>query len=123
MKPMAKNEYQDLEFLTIGCSAAIIIWKYIAQIIQKSLIGRFLALMGKESLYLMMFHIVGLFLCNSLLEYLGVFSPGDKKGLYTYVMGDNWGLLTLYVFFGVTVPLAIMFIYRRLIRCIASSIN
>ena len=52
MKPTAKNEYQDLVFLTIGCSAAIIIWKYIAQIIQKSLIGRFLALMGKESLYL-----------------------------------------------------------------------
>lgn len=120
---LAKNEYQDLVFLTIGCSAAIIIWKYLAQIIQKSLIGRFLALMGKESLYLMMLHIVGFFLCNSLLESLGVFSPGDKKGLYTYVMGDNWGLLTLYVFFGVTVPLGIMFIYRRLIRCIASSRN
>ena len=71
----------------------------------------------------MMFHIVGFFLYNSLLEYLGVFSPGDKKGLYTYVMGDNWGLLTLYVFFGVTAPLGIMFIYRRLIGCIASSRN
>lgn len=110
---LAKNEYQDLVFLTIGCSAAIIIWKYVAQIIQKTLIGRFIALIGKESLYLMMFHIVGFFMCNSLLEYLGVFSVGDKKGLYTYVMGDNWGLLSLYVFFGVTVPLGIIFIYRR----------
>ena len=115
---LAKNEYQDLVFLTIGCSAAIIVWKYIAQIIQKTLIGRFIALVGKESLYLMMFHIVGFFICNSLLEYLGVFSNGDKKGLYTFVMGDNWLLLMLYVFFGVTVPLGIMFIYRRLVKCI-----
>lgn len=120
---LAKNEYQDLVFLTVGCSAAIIIWKYVAQIIQKTMIGRFIVLIGKESLYLMMFHILGFFMCNSLLEYLGVFSVDDKKGLYTYAMGDNWGLLSLYVFFGVTVPLGIMFIYRRVIRCIVSSRN
>lgn len=116
---LAKNDYQDLVFLTIGSTSAIFIWRYLALIIQKTPIGRFIALLGRESLYLMMFHIVGFLMCNSLLECLGVFSHNDIKGLYTYAMGDNWGILSLYVFFGVFVPLGIMYVYRRFVQCIS----
>ena len=109
---LAKNEYQDLVMLLAGSTSAIYIWGFIGRKIESNIIGRFIALMGRESLYLMAFHIIGFFICNSLLVKLGVFTVTDKKGLYTYELGNSGWLLLLYVVFGVTTSFAIVYAYR-----------
>lgn len=110
---LAHNDYQDLINLITGSTAAIYIWGFIGKRIENLYVGRFLALMGRESLYLMAFHIVGFFLCNTLMVWLGVFGFGDEKGLYTYNIGDNWLILLVYVFFGVFTPLLLINLYRK----------
>lgn len=109
---LAKNEYQDLAMLLAGSTSAIYIWGFIGRKIESNIIGRMIALMGRESLYLMAFHIIGFFICNSLLVELGVFTVIDKKGLYTYELDDNAWLLLLYVVFGVFTSFAIIYAYR-----------
>ena len=109
---LARNEYQDLAMLLAGSTSAIYIWGFIGRKIESNIIGRFLALMGRESLYLMAFHVIGLFICNSLLVKLGVFAVTDKKGLNTYELGDNGWLLFLYVIFGIMTPIVILYSYR-----------
>lgn len=109
---LAHNRYQDIIMLIAGSSAAIYIWGFIGKKIEHSLAGKFLALMGRESLYLMAFHITGFFICNSLMEALGVFTPLDNKGLYTYFLGNNVWLLLLYVCFGIGTSFAILFTFR-----------
>lgn len=106
---LARNDYQDLINLVVGSTSAIYIWGFIAKRIENLHIGRFLALMGRESLYLMAFHIVGLFICNSLMVKLGIFALGDEKGLYTYNMGDNWLLLLIYVLFAIVTSFGILY--------------
>ena len=76
------------------------------------MVGKFLALMGRESFYLMAFHILGFFICNSLMVKLGVFSVSQKKSLYTFIIGDNCLLLFVYVIFAVTTSFAILYSYR-----------
>lgn len=109
---MALNQYQDLIHLIVGSTSAIYLWGFIGKKIETTFIGRFLALMGRESLYLMSFHIIGLFICNSLMVKLGVFSQVDKIGLYTYNLGNNGWLLLIYVFFGVAASFALLYAYR-----------
>ncbi len=109
---LAKNEYQDLAMLLAGSTSAIYIWGFIGRKIESNIIGRFLALMGRESLYLMAFHVIGLFICNSFLVKLGVFTVTDPKRLNTYELGDNGWLLLLYVIFGVTTSFVILYSYR-----------
>lgn len=106
---LARNDYQDLINLVVGSTSAIYIWGFIAKRIENLHIGRFLALMGRESLYLMAFHIVGLFVCNSLMVKLGIFALGDEKGLYAYNMGDNWLLLLIYVLFAIVTSFGILY--------------
>lgn len=109
---LAKNEYQDLAVLLAGSTSAIYIWGFIGRKIESNIIGRITALIGRESLYLMAFHIIGFFICNSLLVKLGMFNVTDKKGLYTYELGDNGWLLLLYVVFAVIISFAILYTYR-----------
>jgi hypothetical protein len=109
---LAHNKYQNLPFLIAGSTAAIYLWGYIGRKIEKSFVGRFLALLGRESLYLMAFHIVGFFICNSLMIYLNVFSMDSPKGLYTFTLGNNGWLLCIYVLFGVLTPILIINLYR-----------
>ena len=111
---LAKNEYQDIVSLTVGSTTAIYVWWFIAKNLEHCLVGRVLALIGKESLYVMMFYILGFFICNSLMVELGVFHVGEEKGLYTYVMSGNWLLLLTYVSFGIFVPLSIIYSYRNM---------
>lgn len=111
---LAHNQYQDLAMLIAGSSAAIYIWGFIGKKIEKNFVGKFLALMGRESLYLMAFHITGFFACNSLMESFGVFSPIEGRGLYTYNLGNNGLLLLLYVGFGIATSFAIIFAFRGL---------
>ena len=108
---LARNKYQDLILLTVGSTAAIYVWGFIGRKIEKSFIGRFLALLGRESLYLMVFHIIGFFICNSLLAEVGVFTTGDEMG-YTYNIGHNFLLLLLYVLFAIGTTFVLLYGYR-----------
>lgn len=109
---LAHNQYQDLAMLLVGSTAAIYIWGFVGKRIENNIFGKFLALMGRESLYLMAFHIIGFFICNSFLAKLGVFSTFQEKGLYTYIIGDNCMLLFVYVIFAVVTSFAILYSYR-----------
>ena len=117
---MARNDYQDLVNLVVGSTSAIYIWGFIAKRIENLRVGRFLALMGRESLYLMAFHIIGLFVCNSLMLKLGIFAIGDEKGLYTYNMGNNWLLLLIYVLFAIATSFGILYGVRGVMEGLAA---
>lgn len=108
---LARNTYQDLIFLTVGSTAVIYVWGFIGRKIENSFIGRFLALLGRESLYLMAFHIIGFFICNSLLVNVGVFTIGDEMG-YTYNVGHNLLLLLMYVSFAIGTSFVLLYGYR-----------
>ena len=105
---MANNQYQDILQIVVGSSCLIYVWGYIAKRISDSYIGRFLALVGRESLYVMALHIVGFFICNSLLKVFGVFSIHSPHGMYTFDLNGNICLFLLYMFFAVGVPLLII---------------
>ena len=111
---MAKNEYQDVVYLCVGTISYIYILGFIAKRIERTLIGRFFSLLGKESFYIMALHIVGLYTCNSLLVCLNIVSSTSKRGLYTFLIGDDVALLMLYVAFGILVPLIIIWMVRRI---------
>lgn len=113
---LAHNQYYSLPYLVIGCTSAIYGWGYISKKIEGNWIGKALALLGRESLYLMDFHIIGFFICNSLMVYWGIFTMDSPKGLYTFKLGDNGWLLLAYVAFGVIVPLVIMYVFRKIKR-------
>lgn len=109
---LAHNCYQDLPMLIVGSSAAIYIWGFIGRKIENNFIGKCLALMGRESLYLMAFHIIGFFICNSIMVRLGFFTVNDTKGLYTFDMGNNGWFLLAYVISGVVSSFAIIYAFR-----------
>jgi hypothetical protein len=108
---LAGNKYQDLILLMVGSTAAIYVWGFIGRKIEKSFIGRFLALLGRESLYLMAFHIIGFFICNSLLVKVGVYTTGDEMG-YTYNIGSNYLLLLMYVSFAIGTTFVLLYAFR-----------
>ena len=120
---MARNEYQDLLSLTIGTTSAIYITGFWGKKIEKTIVGNFLTLMGRESLYLMAFHIIGFFICNSLLVKLGVFNIGDEKGLYTYKFGNEPLILLAYVSFAIGISFAILYTYRFAKRLVFKIVN
>ena len=70
--------------------------------------------MGRESLYLMAFHIIGFFICNSIMVKIGFFSINDTKGLYTFNMGNNGWLLLAYVISGIVSSFTIIYTFRGL---------
>ena len=109
---LARNQYQDLLHLVVGSSSLIYIWGYLGNKIQHSFIGQFLSLLGRESLYLMAFHILGFFICNSLLLWIGVFNVSDEKEMYTFAIGDNFLLLFVYVITAIVVSLGLVFMWR-----------
>lgn len=111
---LAHNCYQDLPMLIVGSTAAIYIWGFIGRKIENNFIGKILALMGRESLYLMAFHIIGFFICNSIMVRLGFFSVSDTKGLYTFVMENNGWFLLAYVISGVVSSFAIIYTFRSI---------
>ena len=111
---LAHNCYQDLPMLIVGSTAAIYIWGFIGRKIENNIIGKFLAIMGRESLYLMAFHIIGFFICNSIMVKIGFFSINDTKGLYTFNMGNNGWLLLAYVISGIVSSFTIINTFRGL---------
>lgn len=103
----ALNEYQSvIQLLATSCSF-IYIGGYVGKRIARSYIGHTLTILGRESFYIMALHIVGLFCCNSMLEWLDVYHVGDHRGIYTYLILDCSKTM-LYLIFGCIVPFAIM---------------
>lgn len=120
---MTRNQYQDLVQLCLVSVSFVYIWVFLAKKICDTFIGKFFSYIGRNTLYIMMFHIMFFFICNSLLEYLGVFSSESTRGMYTYADSDNWQLLLLYTLFGLLFPLLVIFIFRKLksaICCLVS---
>jgi hypothetical protein len=109
---MALNRYQDLFYVVCCCTAAIYIWGYIGKLIGNNIIGEFLALLGRESLYFMALHILGFFICNSMLLYFDIVNMDSTKGLYTYEMNGSWPILGLYILFAILVPYVIICGFR-----------
>ena len=111
---LAWNEYSDFLVMVVGGIAAIYVLGYIGKKIQRNFIGKFIALMGRDSLYIMAFHILGFFICNSLLAAIGFFDVNTEKGTYTYLCGDSVSKVLCYTAFGIAVPLLIMYGWRKL---------
>lgn len=110
---MARNKYQDILQLCVGGGTLLYIWGYIAKRIVSTWVGKLLALIGRESLYVMALHIVGFFICNSLMEMLGVFQQGDPKGMYTYQMQGNILIFVCYTSFAICFPLTAIMLIRQ----------
>ena len=111
---LAKNKYQDILQLCVGGGSLLYMWGYIAKRIVATWVGKLLALIGRESLYVMALHIVGFFICNSIMEMLGVYQQGDSKGMYTYQMHGNILIFVCYTAFAVSFPLMSINLFRRL---------
>ena len=108
---MAMNQFQDILQITFGTCSLVYVWCYIARKIQGYQIGKFIAYIGKNSLYIMAFHIVGFFTCNSILLETGFYESTDSRSLYTFDIGDNYLLWLVYIIFAICVPLLIVNIY------------
>ena len=108
---LARNKYPDLLLLTVGSTAVLYVWGFVGKKIENCFIGRFLALLGRESLYLMAFHIIGFFICNSILVKVGVFTTVDEMG-YTYNIGHNFLLLLMYVSFAIGTTFVLLYAFR-----------
>lgn len=112
---LAKNQYPDvITLVAVSCSLLYFVG-FFAKTIENSILGNALAYIGRESLYIMALHILGLFVCNSILLKWGVFDCTSSHGMYTYLLNGNIWLLLVYTIFGVLVPLLIMFIFRTII--------
>lgn len=113
---MAKNLYQDIGWLCMGCFSLIYIYTFIAKHCEKSYFVRIVAKIGRDSFYVMALHILGFFLCNSLLVALGFFEATSEKGLYTFAYGSNVALFALYTFMGLALPLLTVAIKNKVIH-------
>lgn len=120
---LALNQYKDLLYLVIGSSSLICIWGYSGHKIQQSFVGRFFSLLGRESLYLMAFHIFGFFICNSLLIWMGVYKAIDAKEMYTFSIGDNYLLLIVYVVISIGVSLVLSYLIHSINGIIRSKLH
>ena len=109
---LAKNSFSDVLSLIVGSSCAIYIWGYLYKNLTNTIFAKCVCRVGKDSLYVMMFHIVGLFLCNTVFEYFGYFSINSPKGMYTYYLCSNPLLIMCYLLMGVGFPLVAIGIYR-----------
>lgn len=111
---MAKNQYQDLVFLIIGSCSAIYMWGWLYKKIGYNWFTKSVCYVGRESLYVMMLHIAGLFLCNSLFASLGLFNAESPKGMYTYNLMNNPFLILIYLLSGLVIPLFTISVFRKI---------
>ena len=113
---LANNQYPDVITLVAVSCCFLYFVGFFAKTIENSILGNALAYIGRDSLYIMALHIMGLFACNSILLKCGVFSSTSSHGMYTYILNGNIWLLLIYTVFGVSVPLLIMFVFRKIIK-------
>lgn len=105
------NEYKDILQLIVAAPAVLYIIMYIGKHIEKNVIGKAVAYVGKESFYVMALHFVGFKICTLALQSIGY--GGASLSDLTPDIGGNILLLLLYAFFGVGIPLLFMWGFRR----------
>jgi len=118
--PHSEMSFPLLEFpdiilpLIMGISAVYVVLfvsKYLAKV---RFLSDILSYVGQNSLYIMALHICGFFLCTKVTDLMGLNDNLVMSGsLYTYSTGGSIGLFFLYLFFGITFPLACVYIYRK----------
>lgn len=108
------NTFPDIVLPMAMGVAGLYIIMFISKKIERVLIfTRAISYVGRESLYIMALHISGLFLCNKLIEAIGIGRGLDMVGtLYTYNVGHNIILGLLYLAFGLFVPLTSLQLFR-----------
>lgn len=115
---LAKNQFSDLLSLIVGSACAIYIWGFLYKKLKTIIFAQCVCCVGRESLYVMMFHIIGLFICNSLFEYVGYFSTNSSKGMYIYYLNSDPLLIICYLLVGVGFPLLVIGFYRSVKSCV-----
>lgn len=108
---MAINSFSDAIQLDVSAFAALYCLSFVADRMSDTSIGNVLALIGRNSFYIMALHIFGFYVCESFLIGVHLIDIEDR-GLYTFLIGNRVDLLSLYVLFGLTTPLIILKIIR-----------
>jgi fucose 4-O-acetylase-like acetyltransferase len=108
-----QNHFHDIVQLIVGAWTAMYIIAYVAIKIQKTLFGKLLALIGKESFWVMALHIFGFHVATLILCYVGVFK-NVAPHFTTPDLNTNIGLLFYYLFVAILTSLLIPVIFRKI---------
>lgn len=101
---LSNNQYKDVVSLIISSVSALYVFGFIGKNIAQTLVGKRIEHIGKESFWVMGFHIVGFHVFTSVLALFGV---KFSAHFTTPDIGNNVFLLLGYLLFGVGIPLVI----------------
>ena len=105
------NEYPDIVTLVVAPISVIYVLAYVFKKIDTSIVGKTINYVGRESFWVMGLHMIGFHIFSTILEMSGI---KFEHHFTTPAIGNNWGLLVGYFFFGVTVPLIIKELANKL---------
>lgn len=105
------NYYRDTLSLILVSVAALYVICFLSRQLEGHAVGKFLALCGKDSFYIMGLHFVGFKLGTIGLNWCGADLP---LAALTAPAGDSLGLLLIYLGFGVLFPVAFMWGFRQI---------
>lgn len=75
---MADNIYGDVAVLTVGTLCSLYVLSFIAKKIEKSFLGDIFSMCGRESYYIMAFHLIGFKIGSIILSLVGISKPMDS---------------------------------------------
>ena len=108
------NDYMDILQLLVAAPAVLYIIMYICKRIEKNIVGKAIAYVGKESFYVMALHFVGFKFCTLALQAVGY--GGANLNDLTPSIGNDIFLLLLYAMFGIGFPLVFMWGFRKCLK-------
>lgn len=103
-----QNEYLDLPTLIIGTISSYFVLQFIGRKIVNTYIGNLISLCGRNSYYIMAYHILGFMICSEVLKMLNIFNNTSPRGMYTFLVENNILYISLYFIFGVGVSLLLL---------------
>ena len=110
------NKFVDLQYPVVAGISSLYVVLYISRLVERCHFFLIvLSFIGRNSLYIMALHIVGLFFCTFFIDH--VFDCNNYEigyNMYTYDLGNNIPLAVLYLSFGLVFPLASISIFRYL---------
>lgn len=101
---LGENQYKDVVSLIVSSVSALYVFGFIGKNIAQTLLGGLIEHIGKESFWIMGFHMVGFHVFTSVLALFGV---EFSAHFTTPDIGNNVFLLLGYLLFGVGIPLVI----------------
>lgn len=108
------NQYKDVVFLIVSSVSALYVLGYISKKITNTVSGGVIKHIGKESFWVMGFHMLGFHVFTAILGFFGI---EFEHHFTTPEIGNNVFLLIGYLFFGIVIPLMIRFICYNKIYC------